>query len=235
MRETGAPVSPSLIDYGPEASTNAMVSHTCPAMAHESHPAVAWACVDHSHFSTLVAWSTVHTLSACEEEPIPHLEPHSPNDSIPGDEDTWPMDFGQLPPTSPFTIAVADASTSFKDTLPISPHHSVPIMILGMSLNGNAASQLSAVSHLNPMADSGANVCLTPDPTLLVNITDIPPVPLGVALSHLDDTGAVCRQQGYLPIPLLDGTFHYQPFLINPNATDTILSPAHVMKSSAKF
>lgn len=85
------------------------------------------------------------------------------------------------------------------------------------------------------MADTGANVCLTNDPSILVDITDITPIPLGVALSQPDSATSLCSQQGYLPLPFLDGTFHYQPFLINPQATDTILSPTHVMKSSNKI
>jgi hypothetical protein len=45
----------------------------------------------------------------------------------------------------------------------------------------------------------------------------------------------MCCQQGFLPLPLTDGSIHYQPFLIQPDATDTILSPAHVMWSSSKI
>jgi hypothetical protein len=85
------------------------------------------------------------------------------------------------------------------------------------------------------MADSGANVCITPDLSILVDIEDITPIPLGVAL-HMSDAlppqSSLCTKQGYLPIPLVDGSVHYQPFLINENATDTIISPEHVMQSS---
>ncbi len=85
------------------------------------------------------------------------------------------------------------------------------------------------------MADTGANVCLTYNTSILVNITDIPPIPLGVANSQPTTAPSMCTQQGFLPIPLTDGSFHYQPFLINPHATDTILSPAHVMRSCDKI
>ena len=82
------------------------------------------------------------------------------------------------------------------------------------------------------MADSGANVCVTSDPSILVDVIDINPIPLGVAATSPDTPITFCTKQGYLPIPLSDGSYHYQPFLYNPNATDTILSPAHVMRSS---
>jgi hypothetical protein len=82
------------------------------------------------------------------------------------------------------------------------------------------------------MADSGANVCVTSNPSILVDMIDIEPIPLGVAATSPDAPTTFCTKQGYLPIPLLDGSYHYQPFLYNPNATETILSPAHVMWSS---
>jgi hypothetical protein len=82
------------------------------------------------------------------------------------------------------------------------------------------------------MADSGANVYVTSNPSILIDMIDIDPIPLGVAVSSTDTPASFCTKQGYLPIPLLDGSYHYQPFLFNPNATDTILSPAHVMWSS---
>lgn len=87
----------------------------------------------------------------------------------------------------------------------------------------------------NTMTDSGANVCLTHNTSILVNIVDIPAIPLGVAVTQTDVTPSLCTKQGFLPIPLLDGTYHYQPFLVNDYATDTILSPIHIMKCSDKI
>ena len=81
------------------------------------------------------------------------------------------------------------------------------------------------------MADSGANVCVTSNPLILIGMIDIDPIPLGVAATSPGAPTTFCTKQG-LPIPLMDGSYHYQPFLYNPNASDTILSPAHVMWSS---
>ena len=83
------------------------------------------------------------------------------------------------------------------------------------------------------MADSGANVCITGDTSILVDLVDIDPIPLGVAVNSTDRKASLCTKQGFLPIPLLNGTYHYQPFLFNPHASETILSPAHVMWSSS--
>ena len=82
------------------------------------------------------------------------------------------------------------------------------------------------------MADSGANVCITGDASILVDLVDIDPIPLGVAVNSKDTESSLCTKQGFLPIPLLNGTYHYQPFLFNPHASERILSPAHVMWSS---
>ena len=85
------------------------------------------------------------------------------------------------------------------------------------------------------MADTGANVCVTGDASILVDLVDIDPVPLGVAVKSTDTRASLCTKRGFLPIPLLDGSYHYQPFLYNPHASDTILSPAHVMWSSTRI
>jgi hypothetical protein len=38
-----------------------------------------------------------------------------------------------------------------------------------------------------------------------------------------------------MPLPLLDGTIHYQPFLINQHAADTIMSPEHILNNNNRF
>ena len=92
----------------------------------------------------------------------------------------------------------------------------------------------SCLSTLS-MADTGANVCITNDCTLLYNLWIITPVPLGVVVNNTGSSPALCSQQGFLPIQLLDGSCHMQPFLFSPHATDTILSPAHIMWSCDKI
>ena len=82
------------------------------------------------------------------------------------------------------------------------------------------------------MVDSGANVCVTSNPLILIGMIGIDPIPLGVAATSPDAPTMFCTKEQGLPIPLMDGSYHYQPFLYNPNASDTILSPAHVMWSS---
>ena len=88
------------------------------------------------------------------------------------------------------------------------------------------------------MADTGANSCLTDSEHHLVRCTEIPPVTVGLALK--DDTNGspkpfTCRRMGFLLMLQEDNTYHYQPFLIHPQATNTIMSPEAVMNASSVF
>ena len=78
------------------------------------------------------------------------------------------------------------------------------------------------------LADSGSNVCLTNDLSILEDVHDIPPSPLDVAL--VSDTGPMCTKSGFVTFQFTDGTVHRQPFLYNAKASETILSPQHITK-----
>ena len=150
----------------------------------------------------------------------------------PTTEDT-PEDFDwPIPTVAPFDLYFTDDVVG---VLPSHPHlihsaihNSHPITIVGLTDNHKPPPSSS-------MADSGANVCITSDESILIDVVDIDPIPLGVAVKSSDVTASLCTRKGFLPIPLLDGSYHYQPFLVNPNASDTILSPAHVMWSSNRI
>ena len=166
------------------------------------------ACIDDAHLSSLSDW--IYTLSQSVARP-----PTSVDDN-------------PIPYVAPFDLHYADDVIG---VLPYHPeiHHTAsykthPITVVGLS----SPPPWSATS----MADSGANVCVTNGPSILIDVIDIDPVPLGVATTSTPTTSTFCTKQGYLPIPLLDGSYHYQPFLYNAHATETILSPAHVMWSS---
>ncbi len=68
-----------------------------------------------------------------------------------------------------------------------------------------------------------------------MDVVDIDPVPLGTALTGTENSLMMCTQKGYMPYPLLDGTIHYQPFLINQHAADTIMSPKHILNNNHQF
>ena len=137
-----------------------------------------------------------------------------------------------IPPVAPFDMYFADdvvgVMPSHSHIVHTAIHHPHPIRIVGLS-NDQYPPPTSS------MADTGANVCITSDESILVDVVDIDPIPLGVAVKSSDINASLCTRRGLLPIPLLDGTYHYQPFLVNANASDTILSPAHVMWSSNRI
>jgi hypothetical protein len=76
------------------------------------------------------------------------------------------------------------------------------------------------------LADSGANLCMTNNPNLLVNIRPCAPFTIKVATSDGQHSQTnMCHRHGLLLLPLLDGSFHYQTCYINPHASDTFISP----------
>ena len=109
-----------------------------------------------------------------------------------------------------------------------------------LSLGGDSSRvfKVQTDRSTSSMADSGANCCLTPHVGMLVDIVDIEPITVGLALSNNNPdtiTTASCSKMGYLPMPLADGSFHYQPFFVNTSATDTIMSPECIVHSNPKF
>ena len=82
--------------------------------------------------------------------------------------------------------------------------------------------------------DSSANLCMTNNPNLLVDVRPCPPFTISLATtdgghSHTN----VCRCRGLLPLPLLDGTTYYQACFVNPHASETFILPQAIIDSSA--
>ena len=79
------------------------------------------------------------------------------------------------------------------------------------------------------VADSGSNVCLTNNEHMLIDVVDILPDHVGLAVK--DDTlnRSSCSRKGYLPMLLDDGTIHHQIFLVHDQASDTIISLERIL------
>lgn len=83
-----------------------------------------------------------------------------------------------------------------------------------IGVDGDTAT-LHRVLAKGAMADSGANVCITPDSSNIINIRNIPPVSLNLALDDgTSQSFDSCTKMGYLPFTRTDGTEHLQPFQI---------------------
>jgi hypothetical protein len=83
------------------------------------------------------------------------------------------------------------------------------------------------------LLDGGSNVCIMGDPTILLDLTNIVPIEISIALdgtpSLLDDK---ITKHRLLPISLLDGTIYYQPCFYCTNMVETIISPAAILAST---
>ena len=86
------------------------------------------------------------------------------------------------------------------------------------------------------LIDGGSNVCVTGNLHTLLDVTDITPIDISVALdgvpSSVDDK---ITKRGLLPITLSDGTTYYQTCFYCANMVETIISPAAVLASSDVF
>jgi hypothetical protein len=82
------------------------------------------------------------------------------------------------------------------------------------------------------LLDGGSKVCVMGDLNILLNVVDITPIDILVALnrksSSLDDK---ISKRGLLPLTLSDGTIYYQTCFYCANMVETIISPAAVLAS----
>ncbi len=86
------------------------------------------------------------------------------------------------------------------------------------------------------MIDGGLNVCVTGDLGSLLDVVDIDPITISVALEgSLTSYDDCITKQGLLPLPLSDGMTYYQPCFYCTNMVETIISPAAVLASSDFF
>ena len=81
------------------------------------------------------------------------------------------------------------------------------------------------------LMDAGANICLTGDLNLLVDVVEIPPLPISVAVQgDSPSPDECCTKRGYLPLQLSDGSTHC---FYCKNAMETIISPQAILENSA--
>ena len=97
----------------------------------------------------------------------------------------------------------------------------------------------SLMCRRNPgylLVDSGSNVCLTNDLSILEDVQDMRPRALDVAVDQSSASPprpeTMCTKFGFISIRLLNGLVHRQKFLYNESASDTILSPEDIVRCS---
>jgi hypothetical protein len=106
--------------------------------------------------------------------------------------------------------------------------------VFGLQTGCSSYAQVKRTSAT--LIDGGANICLTGDLNLLVNVVEIPPLPILVAINgeelHINDS---CTWRGYLLLNLLDGSTYWQLCFYCKNAVETIISPQAILASSDVF
>ncbi len=86
------------------------------------------------------------------------------------------------------------------------------------------------------LIDSGANVGMSGDKSILVGVHSIEGIPLGLALTPFNPLHiSYCTHMGYLLLMLEDDDMLLVPTLVNPASTETIISPECVMKLSSNI
>jgi hypothetical protein len=86
------------------------------------------------------------------------------------------------------------------------------------------------------MVDGGSNVCITGNLRSLVDVVNINPIPILVALEGSSSSYNDCfTKRGFLPLSLTNGTSYLQMCYYWANLVETIISPAAVLSSSNVF
>jgi hypothetical protein len=86
------------------------------------------------------------------------------------------------------------------------------------------------------LIDGGSNVCVTGDLNFLLDVVDIAPIDISVALSGSSFLlNNKISKRSLLPLTLLNGTTYYQTCFYCANMVKTIISPAAVLASSDVF
>jgi hypothetical protein len=89
---------------------------------------------------------------------------------------------------------------------------------------------------MNLMIDSGSNVCVMGDLGSLLDVINIKPITISVALEGtLESYNNCITKRGLLPLSLSNGMTYYQACFYCANMVETIISPAAILTSSDVF
>ncbi len=84
--------------------------------------------------------------------------------------------------------------------------------------------------------DGGSNICVTCKVGLLLDVVDVPPFTISVALEGVPTSFDDCiTKKGLLLLSLSNGTTYYQTCYLCANMVKTIISPSAIIDSSDVF
>lgn len=143
------------------------------------------------------------------------------------------FDFTQSDSDYP-SLATLPPEHNFEDIeLPSIHRISCSSVVCGLSSTGPRFVARLMDGSTHGLVDSGANLCMTNNPSLLLDIRQCHPFHIDQATSDGSPSKSnVCNQVGMIPIPLLDGTVYHQMVFVNPHAAGTFLSPQAIIDGS---
>jgi hypothetical protein len=131
--------------------------------------------------------------------------------------------------TSP-TEELTDDDSSISSAAYI-PLHSTPVLQLQ---HISATMRVVDINCPGELVDTGGNFNMCNDLSMLVNVQRITPFGISMAASQ-DKSAPTCTHCGDFPIPMLGGSVFYTPMYYNPQASDCILSPHAICRSSRGY
>jgi hypothetical protein len=178
-------------------------------------------------------------------DPVPRPPPPEPPPTLPIDCPPGCLIDSLFCPALPTTVAV-DLRAELGLDLPVADaptqtdsvtHVVCSTRVFG--LRGDSHSTVTVLPHPSApgrMVDGGSNVCVTRDLCSLLDVVNIDPITISVAIEGAPTSYDDCiTKRGLLPMTLTDGTIYYQPCYYCANMVETIISPAAVLASSDVF
>eukprot|EP00804_Cyclotella_cryptica_P016939 CCRYP_001875-RA/>CCRYP_001875-RA protein AED:0.38 eAED:0.38 QI:0/0/0/1/0/0/3/0/857 len=132
--------------------------------------------------------------------------------------------------TTTITEDLTDSDSSISSTSAIDiPAHTAPVLQFVA-----ATTTVVGIGPQGQLVDSGRNFNMCNDITMLINVHPI--TPFGISMAATPDKSVpTCTHCGDFPIPMLDGSVFYTPMYYNPQASDCILSPHAICRSSRGY
>jgi hypothetical protein len=108
--------------------------------------------------------------------------------------------------------------------------------VCGLRGDSSSIKTWTTTQDTSNLIDGGSNICVTGELGLLLDVMDVAPFKISVALKGNPSSFDDCiTKQGLLPLSLSDGTTYYQTCFYCVNMVETIISPLAILASSNVF
>jgi hypothetical protein len=108
--------------------------------------------------------------------------------------------------------------------------------VCGLRGDSSSIKTRAMTQDTSNLIDGGSNICVTGELGLLLDVVDVAPFKISVALEGNPSSFDDCiTKQGLLPLSLSDGTTYYQTCFYCANMVETIISPSAILASSNVF